>query len=580
MKFIIISSFILIQSLALANDSVFDGTQPTTEAEKSQAEDYLHQGKTNAEYNEMCIKDGKVIDECIDTESAFQAGSTWQKIESMMPMVTQAYSLVGGITGQLNYVERKNGSPELTDGKNDISVNKNGQYTMTKDQQNTSALAKDNSLITDSNQNIILTDEQIKKGEFKEKTEKRADYCGYIPAVIETSSNFYQQMMDKKTEENIGSTQGTQSQQAASFYAMAKVQKDRSKVATVQAAGWGATSACYAALMATNTINGSVGTYAKTAASILLTTFYTLKIKGHKERAEILEAMAKKLPQAGDCNPITATTCFCNENTSQASDPVNFQKYCTPKGFIALSNDSFVCVDKENKVDAACDCKSKGTCISAKFATIGANIGLDSSVMNNPLKGISPLSSGFGVAGLQAITDKNLAFAKKTLKNIADVPDMKLTAKQKETAKELSNSGIPKFAAASFASSASTGKLPDSLTGSGYGSANTQDSSRLNKAFTSVSNPKFNSGSTLKGKSSGSSYKSPFGTFGKKKRTGGANKVEILSFAEQAQREAEITKDTSKPIFDIITYRYKTSAWREFQETIEKESKLIEEEKK
>jgi hypothetical protein len=43
------------------------------------------------------------------------------------------------------------------------------------------------------------------------------------------------------------------------------------------------------------------------------------------------------------------------------------------------------------------------------------------------------------------------------------------------------------------------------------------------------------------------------------------NNVHIESFAEQALAEAEITKDTSIGIFDLISNRYQRSAWSRFE---------------
>jgi hypothetical protein len=107
------------------------------------------------------------------------------------------------------------------------------------------------------------------------------------------------------------------------------------------------------------------------------------------------------------------------------------------------------------------------------------------------------------------------------------------------------------------------------------GSANGAANSSLRKAMSAVKKTKFASGSSLKSNSKKSSNRSnPFSRFGKNKGNRGAKGVEILSFAEKAQREAEISKDTSRPIFDIITYRYKATAWREFEGTIRKEMEV------
>lgn len=526
-----------------ANDSYFDGTQPMTEQEEAESEIYIHQGMAQEKYQELCAnEDGTVKEECINTETGFKTGSNMQKLEAMMPMVSQAYSMITGMSSTLDYNQKKNGVVQTE--------------TVTKTKKNGEVKTKE-----------------------KNVTEEGKDYCAMIPMVTDTAANFYQSTMNQQTEANIQNTAGTETQQAASFYAMAKVHKDRAKSAQVQMAGYGSTSACYAALMATNTVSGNFGTYAKTGAALLLTTFYALKQKAHKERAEMLETMAKEFPQAGDCNPHTNTTCFCNEESSIASDPTNYQKYCVPSSFHSAKTDSFVCMTKDMKPDPKCNCKSTGSCINAKFATVGAQIGLDPSVMNNPLSGLSPLSSGFGTGGLQGITDKNTAFAKKTLKDLekTDIPDISLTPKQKAMAKNLANAGLPKFVAASLAKSNGSGSVPSSLAGGAMGTGSTLSSSPLRKAMASVQKAKFSRGGNAPtAKTKSNSPTSPFSAFGRKSRSSGANKIEILDFAEKAAREAEISKDTSRPIFDIITYRYKASAWREFKDTIRKEAELEE----
>ena len=442
-----------------------------------------------------------------------------------------------------------------------IKQNKSGQYV-------------------DKNKKVVPQSE-VEAGGYKKKTKEGADYCSKIPMVTETAAQFYASTMNNQTEQNMQQTEGSQVQQSAAFDAMAKVHKDRAKAATVQMGGWGATSACYAAMMATKTVAVSIKdpiVPLKTAGAILLTTFYNLKVKAHKERAALLEKMADQFPDAGDCNPYTAASCFCNEDTSIMTDPANFQKFCVPKDYHSATVDSFVCMTQDMKPDPKCACKNNGTCVNANFATVGASIGLDPSIMNNPLQGIGPLSTGFGTSGLDSITDKNLAFAKKTLKNKGPkkIPNISLSAKQKKIAKEVAALGVPKIAAVSFAASSGKGSLPSSLSSGAMGSASGAANSSLRKAMSAVKKTKFASGSSLKGNSRRKSSKrsNPFGRFGRKKGNRGAKGVEILSFAQRAQREAEISKDTSRPIFDIITYRYKATAWREFEGTIRKEMEV------
>jgi hypothetical protein len=438
MKLFLLSVLILSslgQSSIASDGSAFDETIPITDEEKAASEVYIHQGQVTNTYNEMCYDaDGVFKSECdANNQSAFKEGSTEQKLEAMMPAVTQAYAAITGMAGQMKYVQKQNGAPILENENGTIKQNKSGQYV-------------------DKDKNVIPQSE-VEAGEYKKQTKEGADYCSKIPMVTETAAQFYASTMNNQTEQNMQQTEGSQVQQAAAFDAMAKVHKDRAKAATVQMGGWGATSACYAAMMATSTVTANFGTVAKTAGAILLTTFYNLKIKAHNERAALLEKMADQFPDAGDCNPYTAASCFCNEDTSIMTDPANFQKFCVPKDYHSATVDSFVCMTQDMKPDPKCECKNNGTCVNANFATVGASIGLDPSIMNNPLQGIGPLSSGFGTSGLDAITDKNLAFAKKTLKNKGPrkIPNISLSEKQKKIAKEVAALGVPKFAAVSLA---------------------------------------------------------------------------------------------------------------------------------
>ncbi len=90
------------------------------------------------------------------------------------------------------------------------------------------------------------------------------------------------------------------------------------------------------------------------------------------------------------------------------------------------------------------------------------------------------------------------------------------------------------------------------------------------KKFVANSNVgKFNKGKTLRGQSkSNNKFKNLFKKRSQNRRT---NSIHIEDFATKAQREAEIVKDTSKGIFDIISYRYQSRAWREFSEQIKAE---------
>jgi hypothetical protein len=552
---------LLISTTAFANEAIFDGTDPMTDQELAESETYIHQGQAERIYQDQCVnEDGTIKSECsTDTSTAFEDGSVEQKIEQLMPMIGPAYSM---IMGQLpvKHIEKENGGPVLQDKKgNEFIKQEDGSYANSKTKETISA-------------------EDQK--DLKKKGKDGPDYCGYIPQVGTTAVTFYEQTMDKQTQQNFESAT-PQTRQAASFQALAKAHKDRAKTAKVQFGVWGATGACYAALMVTNTIQANVGAVAKTGAATLLAYFYSLKVKAHENRAKLLEEMAKEYPGAGDCNPHTATTCFCNEETSPMSDPTNYQNKCVPKGYANnFNNDSFICVNSAGKADPACDCKKTGTCVSAKFKTMGAQIGLNPSMMRDPLAGISPLSNGFGTSKMDDITNKNLAFTKNAMKKIKpdNLNNLGLNSKQTKLAKDLHKAGIPANFARVMAKGARGGSAAPSIATSGLsGGSIGLKGKGMNKAFSAAKQKvSYKGGGKL---SSGKSRSSSSGLsrFGRRRGKKGVTGVQIEDFATRAAREAEITKDKSRPIFDIITYRYKASAWREFRDQINAQ---IEEEKK
>lgn len=555
---------LLLSSNIFADESIFDGTDPMTDQELQESETYIHQGKAERIYKDQCVDENGIISTiCSNDTSAFgkdvakgEKKSTMQSLEEMMPMVTMAYSNFSAML-PIKYVDKKNGGPIYTDGKSEFTKQKNGSYAN-----------KDGQVIDPKGNKDV--DKKTKDGQ---------DYCGIIPQVGSTAVTFYEQTMDKKNQQNFDNS-NPQTKQSASFLSLAKAHKDRAKTAKIQMGIWGATGACYAGMMLTNTISANVGAIVKTGAAGFLAYYFNLKKKAHEEKAALLEQMASQYPGAGDCNPITATTCFCNEETSPMSDPSNYQDKCVPKSYHKnFANNSFICIDANKKADPACDCKKTGSCIDAAFKTMGMQIGLNPSMMKDPLAGIAPLSNGFGTNGLDNITDKNLAFMKKAMKKIKpeNLNNLNLNNKQKKLAKSFAKAGIPGSFAAVMAKSANGSSTAPSIATSGLGRSGIGLSGKgMKTAMQKARKIKYGkAGGSRRKKRRGSTSGSRFGRFRKKGRKG-VSGVQIMNFAAKAQREAEISKDTSKPIFDIITYRYKASAWREFKDQI---NKHIEQEK-
>lgn len=539
--------------LALADgaESAFDGTQSLTAEEEKEAENYIHAGKADRVHYEMCADDPE---KCYG-EDAWDSGSGMSKLEKMMPVVTKAYAAFTGLAGgDVSRTVEKNGKP--------VKIGEDrSEYTWQEGENGAegSYVGKDN---TPAEQN------QLDKSE--DKTEDGMDVCGKLPVIVEGVSVAYQTTQNNQTQQSVQSTQA-QAQQRQSFLALSKMHKDRASAAKYQAAGWGSVAACYVVDAAAYGAVRDWKLYTKIAAATLITGFYLKKVDAHNDKASLLKKMADTLPGAGDCNPHTDTSCFCAEESSYASDPTNYMKYCVPKDLQREGNIAgYACADKDGKADVSCKCKSTNSCIQASIVGDAMKLGLNPAAMKNPLQGLKHLSTGHSGANLGDITRANLAMAKKSLSGYK--PKVSLNSNEKDLAKDFSGNGLPAGAAATLAkySSKLKGAVPESLNSS---VAAFNPGKSKNQAISS--NPRnkavMKSGSSARNSSRRKSSSNPFAR--KSRSSSKTSSVDIIDFAEKAAREAEITKDKSKPIFEIITYRYKMRAWKEFKDEMREHTK-------
>jgi hypothetical protein len=551
MRFIQFLILLTVTNLAFADESFFDEARPLTAEEEFNSDQYIHQGVADEEYKELCNGEGKYSDICTNDDSAFSAGGE-KTLEAMIPAVTKVYSMISMFGGS-----------EFTSQNVDKSGN-----DLYKKEGSTESVTQSDAL--DSNGDM--------KDGYSEDTDSQTDYCGYMTVAVETVGATFMMMQNKKTKENYVSTK-PEARQAASFYALSDTHKSMGKASKTQGYMWGGITGCYGAMLATQNISGDWKIYAKLAGSILITTFHFKKSKAHEKRAKMLTAMAKKLPQAGDCNPFTATTCFCNEETSQRVDPANFKKFCIPK-IIAdrtTNPEAFICVDENKKPDANCKCAESNSCIDKVLKMGALKFGLAPNIMKNPLKGLKPVSGGFGGADVDSATKQNLALGKKALAKFKPKKMPSLTDSQKKMALDFHKLGIPKAASAFLAKTkTSGGNLPKNLASMSPSGSGKSLSFSNNKKGLKGKKKSFTSGGAKTSKKS--KRGNPFGKYkrGSGKKTTG---IDIEDFAQRAQREAEIVQDHSKGIFEIISYRYKMSAWKKFSENFKIDQSLESEKK-
>ncbi len=402
---------------------------------------------------------------------------------------------------------------------------------------------------------------------------KEGDRCGIIAGAVEAGAVVMQGLANQTISKNLEAS-NTMSTQAQSFYAMSDKHKSLKNQATLQAGGWGATAVCYGFKLAKEikvpkNVKKILMTSLKLGGAITMGTFYTKKAINHKKRQKQLIDIAKKLPNVGDCNPVTETTCFCAEDTSQTTYPAKYQKYCVAQEFSNRAGKPTSCVTSTGLADPNCNCKLTNSCITSRVGELGIELGFGKSAIQSMIDGIKPLGTGFVSANFQAVSDKNLAFAKKQLKKAPPLKsDPNLSSDQKKTASLLASLGIPKSVAANISKQPSR-KLPSSVS-----TIEPTVRKKRTNAITYNNSPSFKKGGTIRKKKSSSSARNSIFSR-KKKSSAGSTGIEIDNYMAKAQREAEITKDTSKPIFDIISYRYKKSAWREFQSNLEENTEKV-----
>lgn len=543
---------LLLLSLNLyAQDSAFDTVDNNlTIEDEAAAQNYIHQGMADAQYREMCFEeDGRMKKICQENQFAFDGGM--QVLEAMLPQVQRMYAMIvgmgggGGFTAQ-NYGE--NGNLEVTSGRGNDATTR---------------------VLDDTEQANFESTGNLPEGTEK-STEEKSDYCSYVAIAGEAVNTAMVTIQNTKTQQNYQASK-PEARQAAGFYSLAENEKTMKKGADMQSYTWGATAACYGVYAAQAQFRGDWKVYAKLAGSTLITAFYMKKAKIHKKRHELLLKMAEELPQAGDCNPYTDTSCFCAEPTSGATDPANFRKYCIPEALVARANGKGTpvpCVDVSGKADPACTCQQRKTCIDRALRMAGVDIGLDPLAMRNPLQGIAPLASGLDSGNLDAARARNLAFAENALKEFAPDDLTNINGTQKKTASDLAKFGIPKPAAMAIARTrgGSGGKTPKSMQLASLGSPGALGAPRSNKTEIVKQDDRVFSTTGGEKKRSGKSS-DPFAKFRKKNRKR-TSSIDIEKFASKATKEAEIRMESGRNIFDIISYRYKMSAWREFPDAV------------
>ncbi len=495
-----------------------------------EAQTYVHQGLSQRTMDEECAK----LD---DPDACRGRGKTkFMGVDSdIIQMVSRVYSLFSGAMGmQGGGFEAK---PE-----SDLADQGEGQEVEGEAAQN---------------------GEGGKAGD-EAKGEEKKDYCAMIPAAGELVATTMQTL----GQEEIENTESQDSAQKAQLYKAARSHRTRASSAKIQGVTWGATTACYGYYMAAGGIVINWKVIAKAAGAGFLTLFWMNESKKQSEYADEVESIADSLPGKGDCNPHTQKNCYCSQPETQYD--TNHCLEILNKKISDTTSYSVPCVDKDLKSDATCTCVGRESCFDNEFFSDLKGTGLASFGNSSAGKQFKNLTNGVLTNGkLSSATASNSASAKKFLRDlegkVKDLPD--LTKSQMEEAKAISSYGVPRSVASLLSGQKinSFGKNKvASLKGGNYAASKGLRSNSAQKSAGAVlrfNNPKSNIRDSKRG--SGSNFNSMLNKF--KKKSSKSNNAKVLKFAQKAEREAQITKNKDRPIFEIISRRYQVSGWRRLE---------------
>lgn len=509
-------------------DSAFSTSSTMTDEEAKAAKDFVHQGEKDAAIKKNCEKEGLGncnIDDVNKQGAVLGQGDFAQAIENN---IGKFYGTIMGA----------------------MAISGGGKVTVTDKKAAEGKSVK----------------EQKKIGE------QKTDYCSYAAMGYEIISAAMQTgAQDKIANE----TAKIEDLQVRSLVALKKTHEARKKTATYQSAIYGATSACYIT-RATGVLDGGAKValdwqyWAKMSAATALTTLYIAKAVKHKNAAKAVQAVIDGLPKTGDCNPWTDTKCFCSAASSKELYAQEYQEICVlNNGNAEIPKVAMGCgelVNGKMTYDKECKCKQTNTCFKANVKATNPKFQLAGNFMNQANKGFDLLSSGdfdqgqFDSYALQA--GVNASRLKDKIAPIGQ-PKIPLDAKEKEIAQDLLESGIPATAAAAIANSPMASP-PGGFANDGTQAALDKLPDNLKSKIGSTEPIKYSKGGPGFGTTSADEEEGfVMPTFGQEKKA--ESGTEILSFAEQAVNQADVTHTPETPIFDIISNRYKRSGWTKLQ---------------
>jgi hypothetical protein len=400
----------------------------------------------------------------------------------------------------------------------------------------------------------------------KDAAKEQTDYCIYAAMGYEMISTFIQQDLQSKIETSL---KDEKDMQLKALLALKKTHEARRKTSIYQGTVYTTTGACYIARAALS--QGRVVMdwkyWAKMGAAAGLATLYYMKAKKHKEAAKKVQEVIEKLPGLGECNPWTKTACFCAEKTSKTSYADTYQEVCelnkgeTDPNQVAVG--CGVMKDGAMTYDKECKCKSSNTCFKPKLTSTNMKFALGSNLMNQANKGFDLLGNGdFDSGKFDSYSMQSGANAAK-LKDKMSVSNMpKLNLNEKEKSIADSFKGLLPAEVAAMAAKSPSVTPPGGFGDAGLNAALDKVPKNLKDKVSDTEPVKYSSGGPGFGSTAEGAEESIAMPGGE-----GANQsgTEVLTFAEKALENADVTNSPDTPIFDIISNRYIRSGLNKLQ---------------
>jgi hypothetical protein len=404
----------IFQGLALAqslDDIQNQSAGDISDSARQTGQNYYHLGKEKDVIEAECLKNDENKKACNAEEVVLLAESVDRYIA---PIVTKAYPLLVAATEKIEGV------------------------------------AKEDSL-----------SEGVKQGDKKTFT----DFCKYIATGTELVASTYQSTMQTVLRSDPGAPNG--SQRSTLLQAQGS-HNNRSTSSYIQSGGFAASAVCHLGQMTLFTSGYAVANpdfaliLTKIALASGLSVYYGFKGKAETARAEIVEGIVKKLPKAGDCNPISDRLCYCSHRQTR-NDP----QYCLPEILERQKNQAQVrynCIDSEGKSDLQCKCLAQQSCLSAKSIHFDAQ----GRFVETNLQELSEFDKYFnGQAHEIALNgEKQFAATSRKLKDMEDkIPDSilkDLNKEQTQIAKNMQALGLPEKMARLFATGVTEGQASSS----------------------------------------------------------------------------------------------------------------------